>query len=109
MARPSEYSPEVQKRGVRPVLEQTEAQRSRWGSVRAIVLKIACSLETLRKWVEASRKARKTRALPASDSIDQDPGHLSYSRDAPISNPLLPHRLAAVSLDGTHYEAWKGF
>ena len=52
MARESRYSPEVQERAVRMVLEQTESHGSRWGAVRAIAPKIGCSTETLRKWVE---------------------------------------------------------
>ena len=56
MARPSRFSPEVQERAVRMVLEQTEQHGSRWGATRAIAEKIGCSAETLRKWVERTER-----------------------------------------------------
>ena len=51
MARRSRFSPEVQERAVRLVLEQQEKHESQWAAIGAIAPKIGCSAETLRKWV----------------------------------------------------------
>ena len=61
MARGSKFSPEVQERAVRMVLEQTERHGSRWGATRAIAEKLGCSPETLRKWVERIERDQGSR------------------------------------------------
>ena len=51
MARRSRFSPEVQDRAVRMVLEHQGEHDSQWATIGSIAAKIGCSSETLRKWV----------------------------------------------------------
>lgn len=45
------YSPEVQERAVRMVLENQRTDESQWKVIASIAAKIGCTGETLRTWV----------------------------------------------------------
>ncbi len=51
MSRPSKFSPEVQERAVRMVLEHGGEHDSQWAAIRSIAGKFGCTPETLRRWV----------------------------------------------------------
>ena len=51
------YSPEVRARAVRMVLEHQSDHPSQWAAMTSIASKIGCTAETLRKWVDPSRKS----------------------------------------------------
>ena len=51
MSRPPKFSPEVQERAVRMVLECQAAHDSQWAAIRSIAGKMGCTPETLRRWV----------------------------------------------------------
>ena len=55
MPRKSRFSPEVQERAVRLVLEQAKEHGSEWAAIKAIAPKFDCAAETLRQWVKRSK------------------------------------------------------
>jgi transposase len=50
------FSPEVQQRAVRMVLEHGSDHASRWATIGSIAAKIGCTAETLRKWVRQAER-----------------------------------------------------
>jgi len=50
------YSPEVQARAVRMVMEHRSDHPSQWKAICSIAVKIGCTGETLRKWVRQSER-----------------------------------------------------
>ena len=68
MSTSKRYSPEVQERAVRLVLEQQGEHESQWAAIGAIASKIGCTAETLRKWVrQAERDQGKRNGLTNSE------------------------------------------
>lgn len=68
MSTSNRYSPEVQERAVRLVLEQQGEHESQWAAIGAIASKIGCTAETLRKWVrQAERDQGKRNGLSSSE------------------------------------------
>ncbi len=61
MPSPSRFSPEVQARAVRMVVEHTDAHASQWAAITSIAEKIGCTAETLRKWVRQAERDQGTR------------------------------------------------
>lgn len=51
MKRASKFSPEVQQRAVRMVVEAQGQHNSQWAAIESIAAKIGCMAETLRRWV----------------------------------------------------------
>ena len=56
MTRPSRFSPEVQARAVRMVLEHEAGHDSQWAAITSIAEKIGCTAETLRSWVRQAEQ-----------------------------------------------------
>jgi len=56
MGRPSRYSPEVQERAVRMVLDHEREYSSQWATICSIAEKIGCTPETLRRWVRQGER-----------------------------------------------------
>ena len=50
------FSPEVQQRAVRMVLEHGGDHASQWAAIGSIAAKIGCTAETLRKWVRQGER-----------------------------------------------------
>jgi len=71
MARPSRFSPEVQERAVRMVLEQADEHGSQWAAVQAIAPKIGCAAETLRQWVRRFERDAGKRSGPTTQERDR--------------------------------------
>ncbi len=62
MGRNNNYSPEVQERAVRLVLQSINAHESRWAAIVSVAGKMGCHPQTLNKWV---RRAEASGQLPA--------------------------------------------
>jgi len=51
MKKSVKFSPEVQERAVRMVVESQSEHDSQWAAIESIAGKIGCTAETLRRWV----------------------------------------------------------
>jgi transposase len=51
MKKSVKFSPEVQERAVRMVVEGRGQHDSQWAAIESIAAKIGCTAETLRRWV----------------------------------------------------------
>ena len=60
MKKSVKFSPEVQERAVRMVVEAGGEHDSQWAAIESIAAKIGCTAETLRRWVR--RHERETAA-----------------------------------------------
>ena len=58
---PNRFSPEVQQRAVRMVLEHGGDHGSQWAAIGSIAEKIGCTKEMLRKWVRQAERDRGQR------------------------------------------------
>jgi len=65
------YSPEVQERAVRMVLEHGSDHASQWAAIASIASKIGCTGETLRKWVRQAERDRGHRPGLTSDERER--------------------------------------
>ena len=51
MKKSVKFSPEIQERAVRMVVEARGQHDSQWAAIESIAAKIGCTAETLRRWV----------------------------------------------------------
>ena len=64
--RNTRYSPEVQQRAVRLVLDQQQEHESQWAAIGSVAGKIGCTPETLRRWVRQAERDLGKREGPSS-------------------------------------------
>ena len=68
MRKSPKFSPEVQERAVRMVLEHQGEHGSQWAAIASIAGKIGCTAETLRNWV---RRAERDQGLRPGLTTDE--------------------------------------
>jgi transposase len=56
MKKPIRFSPEVQERAVRMVLESQDQHDLQWAAIESIAGKIGCTTEALRRWVRQQER-----------------------------------------------------
>ena len=71
MARVSKYSPEMQERAVRMVLEHRSEHESQWAAIVSIAAKIGCTAETLRRWVRQKERDSGVREGLSTADLDR--------------------------------------
>ena len=62
MKQTNRYSPELQERAVRLVLDQQGEHDSQWAAIISVSSKIGCAPETLREWVRQAERDQGRRA-----------------------------------------------
>ena len=69
MRKSPKFSPEVQERAVRMVLEHQGEHGSQWAAIESIAGKMGCTAETLRRWVRQAERDQGKR--PGMSSEEQ--------------------------------------
>lgn len=85
----SRYSPEVQARAVRLVLEHEADYPSQWSAIQSIASKIGCTAETLRRWVRREERDAGRRAGPTSDQLARLKALERENRELRQANEIL--------------------
>jgi transposase len=66
MKKSVKFSPEVQERAVRMVVEAQGQHDSQWAAIESIAAKIGCTAETLRRWVRQVERDQGLRDGPTT-------------------------------------------
>src|SRR5438309_8918727 len=83
------YSPEVQERAVRMVLEHGSDHASQWAAIESIASKIGCTGETLRKWVRQAERDRGQRGGLTNDERQRFKELERENRELKRTNEIL--------------------
>ncbi len=83
------YSPEVQARAVRLVMEHEADYPSQWAAIESIAEKIACTAETLRRWVRRAARDAGQRAGPTTDQLARLKALEPENRELRQANEIL--------------------
>ena len=85
----SRYSPEVQARAVRLVLEHAADYPSQWSAIQSIASKIGCTAETLRRWVRREERDSGWCAGPTGDQLARLKALERENRELRQANEIL--------------------
>ena len=83
------YSPEVQARAVRLVMEHEADYPSQWAAIESIAGKIGCTAETLRRWVRREERDAGRRSGPTSDQLARLKALERENRELRQANEIL--------------------
>ena len=71
MRKSTKFSPEVQERAVRLVLEHQSEHGSQWAAISSIAGKIGCTAETLRRWVRQAERDHGKRPGATTSELER--------------------------------------
>lgn len=89
MARVSKYSPELQERAVRMVLENRAEHESQWAAITSVDAKIGCTAETLRRWVRQAERDTGARPGPTTAEVERIKALERENRELRQANEIL--------------------
>ena len=89
MGKRNRFSPEVQERAVRMVLDQEGAHDSRWATIRSVAEKIGCSPDALRRWVLLAERDAGRRPGATSAELERIKELERENRELKRANEIL--------------------
>ena len=89
MKQTNRYSPELQERAVRLVLDQQGEHDSQWAAIISVSSKIGCAPETLREWVRQAERDQGRRAGLTSTERERLKALARENRELRRANEIL--------------------
>ncbi len=89
MRKSTKFSPEVQERAVRLVLEHQNEHGSQWAAISSIAGKIGCTAETLRRWVRQAERDQGKRPGATTSELERIKQLERENRELRQANEIL--------------------